>query len=91
MRNFSPNVRETTMLETKHSRSTQCSRLISYMQDFGSITQMETISELGIMRIASRISELKKEGYNIQKHMVKGKNRYGENVSWAAYSLQKEK
>lgn len=77
------------MIETKHSRPTQCSRIVSYMQDFGSITQMEAISELGIMRLASRISELKKNGYDIEKRMVKGKNRYGESVSWASYSLAK--
>lgn len=75
------------MIETKHSRPTQCSRLVRYMQDFGSITQMEAISQLGIMRLASRISELKKNGYAINKQMVKGKNRYGESVSWASYSL----
>lgn len=77
------------MNETKHSRPTQCSRLIRYMQDCGSITQMEAIQELGIMRLASRISELRKNGYEIEKRMVKGKNRYGESVSWASYSLAK--
>lgn len=70
-----------------NSRPTQCSRLIAYMQDFGEITQMDAIKELGIMRLASRISELKRSGYAINKRMVKGKNRYGEPVSWAAYSL----
>lgn len=77
------------MIETKHSRPTQCSRLIRYMQDCGSITQMEAIQELGIMRLASRISELRKNGYEIEKRMIKGKNRYGESVSWASYSLAK--
>lgn len=77
------------MIETKHSRPTQCSRLIRYMQDCGSITQMEAIQELGIMRLASRISELRKNGYEIEKRMIKGKNRYGESVSWALYSLAK--
>ncbi len=77
------------MIETKHSRPTQCARLVRYLQDFNSITQMEAISELGIMRLASRISELKKNGYEIEKRMVKGKNRYGESVSWASYSLAK--
>lgn len=72
-----------------NKRPTQCSRLIRYMQDCGSITQMEAIQELGIMRLASRISELRKNGYDIEKRMVKGKNRYGESVSWASYSLAK--
>lgn len=75
------------MMNKANSRPTQCSRLISYMQDFGEITQMDAISELGIMRLASRISELKRNGYAINKRTVKGKNRYGKPVSWAAYSL----
>lgn len=72
-----------------NKRPTQCDRLLIYLQDFEAITQMEAISELGIMRLASRISELKKNGYEIEKRMVKGKNRYGESVSWASYSLAK--
>lgn len=75
------------MMNKANSRPTQCNRLIAYMQDFGEITQMDAIKELGIMRLASRISELKSNGYAINKRMVKGKNRYGEPVSWAAYSL----
>lgn len=72
-----------------NKRPTQCARIIQYLQDFKSITQMEAIQQLGIMRLASRISELKKSGYDIEKKMIKGKNRYGEPVSWASYSLAK--
>lgn len=70
-----------------NKRPTQCDRLIRYMKDCGSITQMDAIQQLGIMRLASRISELRKSGYDIEKRMIKGKNRYGESVSWASYSL----
>ncbi len=76
-------------MSENNKRPTQCARLVRYMQDFKSITQMEAIQELGIMRLASRISELRKNGYEIEKRMVKGKNRYGESVSWASYSLAK--
>ena len=71
-------------MSENNKRPTQCARLVRYMQDFKSITQMEAIQELGIMRLASRISELRKNGYEIEKRMVKGKNRYGESVSWAS-------
>ena len=76
-------------MSENNKRPTQCARLVRYMQDFKSITQMEAIQELVIMRLASRISELRKNGYEIEKRMVKGKNRYGESVSWASYSLAK--
>lgn len=39
------------------------------------------------MRLASRISDLKKSGVPIEKEMVSGKNRYGEPTSYARYSI----
>lgn len=66
----------------------QCDRILKYLGDFGSITQMEAISDLGIMRLASRISDLRKEGYPIIREMVPGQNRYGEKTSYARYRLQ---
>ena len=66
----------------------QCERILKYLGDFGSITQIEAISDLGIMRLASRISDLRKEGYPIVREMVPGQNRYGEKTSYARYRLQ---
>ena len=33
-------------------RLTQCDRVRMYMQEFGSITQLEAIRDLGVMRLA---------------------------------------
>lgn len=57
------------------------------MRDYGSITSAEAITEYGIYRLASRISDLKKQGVPIEKEMVSGKNRYGEPTCFARYSL----
>ena len=57
------------------------------MRDYGSITSAEAITEYGIYRLASHISDLKKQGVAIKKEMVSGKNRYGEPTSFARYSL----
>ncbi len=65
----------------------QCDRIVKYMQDFGSITQLDALREFGCMRLASRISDLKKNGYAIKTVMEKAKNKYGEAVSYARYSL----
>lgn len=46
------------------------------------------MQEYGIMRLASRISDLKQMGVPIEKEMVSGKNRYGELTSFARYSLK---
>lgn len=67
---------------------TQNEKVLEYMKRFGSITQLEALSDLGIMRLASRISDLKKQDYKIKKEMVKSKNRFGENVQFARYSLE---
>lgn len=69
---------------------TQCERVLRHLQDFGSITSAEAISEYGIYRLASRISDLKKRGVPIKTEMVSGKNRYGESTSFARYSLKKD-
>ena len=48
-----------------NTRPTQCDKIVRYLNEFGSITQLEALQDLGIMRLASRISELKKEGREI--------------------------
>ncbi len=73
-----------------NKRPTQADRIIQYMQDFGSITQMQALQDLGCLRLASRISELRKNGYAINRRMIKEKNRYGESCSVAEYSLAVE-
>lgn len=67
---------------------TQCEKILRHIEDFGSITSLEAMQEYGIMRLASRISDLKKAGIPIQKETVSGKNRYGESTSYARYSIK---
>jgi hypothetical protein len=69
---------------------TQCERILRHLEDFGSISQLEAIAEYGIMRLASKITDLKRQGYLISANMVKGKNRYGEPTHYAVYRLVKE-
>lgn len=69
---------------------TQCEKILRHMEDYGSISSLEAVNEYGIMRLASRISDLKRMGISISKETVKGENRYGEATSYARYSLQKD-
>lgn len=71
-------------------KPTQCERILRHLRDFGSITSMEAITEYGILRLASRINDLKGQGYNISAERGKGKNRYGEPTSFAVYRLVEE-
>ena len=68
-------------------KATQAERVLEYIEEFGSITQMEALNDLGVMRLASRISDLKKQGYPIKSDVESVKNRFGENCYIKRYSL----
>ena len=65
----------------------QAERVLKYMRDFGSITQLEAIRDICWVRLVARIFDLKREGYAIKKEMEASKNRYGEDTSYARYRL----
>lgn len=67
---------------------TQNDRILDYIDKFGSITQIEALQDLGIMRLASRISDLKSLGYPIVSEMETVKNRFGEKCSVKRYRLE---
>lgn len=73
---------------SEHSKPTQNQRILDYIKDFGSITQLEAIQDIGVMRLASRISDLKKKGYPIVSENVPVNNRYGEKCYIKRYSLK---
>ena len=66
---------------------TQCQKIIDYMTQFGSISSFEAFADLGIVRLASRIHDLKCQGYNIESEIKTSKNRFGETVSFKVYRL----
>ena len=65
----------------------QVQRLLNYMMSHRSVTQLEALRELGIMRLASRISEIRKLGYPVIKTMVQVTNQYGEKCKVAEYRI----
>lgn len=67
----------------------QTDKVIEHILAYGSITAAEAYSLYGCMRLASRICDLKRAGYNIGKVMEEGKNRYGEPERHARYFLIK--
>lgn len=66
---------------------TQCDRILQYIEENGSITQLQALREFGCMRLASRMSDIKKMGYPVKMEMEKSKNRYGEPVHYARYTI----
>ena len=71
-------------------KPTQNERIMQYMRDFGSISSFEAMRDLGVMRLASRISDMRSMGVRIASTWESSKNRYGEAVSYKRYRLEEE-
>lgn len=71
-------------------KPTQNERIIDYIKRFGGITQFEALRDLGVMRLASRISDLKRLGYPVESERIVVKNRYGEECRIKRYKLRGE-
>ena len=67
---------------------TQTEELLEYLTIHGTITQMKAWRELGIMRLASRISDLREQGYAITTEMITVKAKNGRKASVARYRLE---
>ena len=70
-----------------HSNPTQNERILAYIAKNGSITQLEALTDCSVMRLASRVSDLRRKGYPIVGKMVKVENRYGETCHVKQYSF----
>ena len=51
---------------------------------------MEAWNELGITKLSTRVSELRKQGYTFRKIRKSTENRFNEKVSFMTYSLESE-
>ena len=65
---------------------TQCEMIEDYLDTYGEITPLEAMRDLGIYRLASRISDMKKQGLNIKSEMVSVATRNGGRTHIARYS-----
>ena len=65
----------------------QADRIYTYMQDFGSISPMEAFADLGITKLATRISEMRRDGIEIIGELEHSRNRYGEKTHYMRYTL----
>ena len=65
---------------------TQYQRIEKYIEDFGSISPMEAFRDLGITKLATRISEMTRNGYRVEKRIETSENRYGERVHYMRYA-----
>lgn len=68
----------------------QCDMIMKYIEDTGSITPWEAMREFGCMRLAARISDLRRRGEPIEKTTIHDYNRYGKRIRYARYTMAKE-
>jgi len=66
----------------------QCEMIINYIKEFESITTLQAFRDIGCTRLASRINDLKNQGYRFRDEFVTSKNRYGVKVSYKKYYLE---
>ena len=69
-------------------KATQTERVLDYIEQFGSITPLEAMRDLGVYRLSARIADLRSGGYPIQTRIEAVPNRYGGKSNVARYSLQ---
>lgn len=59
------------------SKTLQKQRVLDYIRETGSITQLEAIKELGVLRLSAVIFELKRDGNAIKSELIPVQTRYG--------------
>lgn len=67
---------------------TQWWRIVRYMDEHGEITPLDAYNDLGITKLATRISELRARGFKIHGKSVEGVNRFGEPVRFNKYWME---
>ena len=65
---------------------TQRDMILEYIDRFGSISPMEAFSDLGITKLATRVSELDAMGVSLEKTWESRRNRFGKIVRYKRYS-----
>ena len=70
--------------------TTQQMRVINYINLYGSITPLDAFRDLGITKLATVVSQLKRLCFVFYQHYESCKNRFGENCHYMRYWLDKK-
>ena len=71
-------------------KESQCNIIVEHIKKHGSITSLEAMTQYGIMRLASRVNDLRRRGVQIAAEIVTGENRDGKTVRYSRYKLLEE-
>lgn len=74
------------LTDSQYSRLTvQHKQILDYIAAFGSITPMDAFSDLGITKLATRISEMRQIGVRFEQDYDKCINRLGKPAKFMRY------
>ena len=68
-------------------RPSQRQRVVEYMKKNGSITRLESCTQLFIFELSARIVELERRGWVFNKARESVKNSFGETKNFTRYSI----
>lgn len=70
------------------SKATQARKVLDHMKEKGGITGLEAMQRYGIMRLASRVHDLRRAGHNVKVETISVPTRdKGVHARVAMYSL----
>jgi len=65
----------------------QTEQILDYMKSYGGITPMDALKDIGCMRLAARIADLKREGHRIKSEKVAVRRRDGSRAFVERYTI----
>lgn len=65
----------------------QKEKIIDYLMKHGTLTTFDAFTKLKISKLTTRISELRREGYDIQARRIDTKNEDGRHIFYFVYEL----
>ena len=68
--------------------NTQAKRLLDHLATGATIHRLSALIDLGIFELSSRVIDITRAGYSINKNRVSITNRFGEKTSVTEYSLK---
>lgn len=68
-------------------KTAQVDKVLIHLKYIGNITDDEAREKYRIHRLASRINDLRKEGYIIKTHYITYEDGYGQKIRYAEYEL----
>ena len=70
------------------NKKNQKQRILDYIDEYGSITALEAVRDLGVLQLSARLVEMEKDGITFKKQQESAKNRFGETIYYTRYSIR---